>query len=176
MKVAVEIRFYQCLCKSIASFTFFLIALLFCSEVFAQNTSEQLFEHISDRLNEIDNNLINSEYDQALSKIQNLENYEKFISIKENKLNLELKKARAYYGMGDQKKAVETLLSGFDKLKLRPYSLRIDYSLELGEIFKQAKNYSKAIDYFKISLEDSKKNRDTLNLLKSYRKHKLDVL
>ncbi len=134
--------------------------------------SEQLGEHIQDKLQLIEQQIENKEYQQALSKIEQLESYKDYIAIDSNRLRVEFLKAQSFYGIKEnQEKAISLLLKGLDELKSKPqlFRLKIEYTSFLGEIFKLAKNYSKARDYYKISLKDSKSISDTINIIDSYR-------
>ena len=151
---------------------FSLVLVLFVFSNFAGYAqSESLDAQIKKKLQQIEQQIENKEYDQALAKIEQLESYKNYISIDGNRLQIELLKAKSFYGNKDeQEKATNLLLKGLDELILRPklFRLKIEYSSFLGEVFESAKNFTKARDYYKVSLNESKLILDTIAILDSY--------
>ncbi len=142
---------------------------LLLSGVFKLNgQSEQLAKHIEGKLVTINKVIAEKDYVLALSKLTDLENYEEYISVDENRLFVNLKKGEAYYNIQNEEKAMELLLEGLDDLEsLNLPQLKIKYSNYLGEIFRDSKDYTRSIDYYKKAFYTSSKVKDTLELLKS---------
>ena len=125
---------------------FFIILLCF---IFTSNTlhsqSETLLKYIQENLERIDEQLQNKEYDKVLVKVEELESYKVYISVDENRLNLNLIKAKALYGNENQEAAIKLLLNGLDELEINSnlHVLKVKYSNFIGEIFEKAKNFDK---------------------------------
>jgi len=131
--------------------------------------SETLAKHIQEDLLEIDNRILNKEYDQALLKIEQLEKYSAYISNNNNRLNLNLLKAEAYFGKEESEESINLLLTGLDQLiKQKESPLIGKYSLFLAQIFVKEKNYKKAIEYYNTLFENGLKRNDTVDVLRSY--------
>ena len=149
----------------------FIILLCF---IFNSNTlhsqSETLLKYIQDNLERIDEQLQNKEYGKALVKVELLESYKTYISVDENRLNLNLIKAKALYGNENQEVAIKLLLNGLDELEINSNLpiLKVKYSNFIGEIFEKAKNFDKALIYFNKSLEGANEINDTLEILNAY--------
>ncbi len=131
--------------------------------------TEQLESHIQEKLCDIDELIVNKEYNLALSKLTDLESYTEFISSDENRLSLNLKKAEAHYGIKDKEIAMGLLFNGLDELNnLDLKELEIDYSDYLGKIFYDSKDYKRSLNYYRQSLKIAHRIKDTLNELNSY--------
>ena len=146
-----------------------LFFLIFYSLII-QSQSNSLKIYIDEKLELIDENIVNKQYDLALNKIKELENYSSYVKIDENRLNLNLIKAKAYFGNNEQEKAINLLLNGLSEIELLPKlsNLKINYATFIGEIFLNARNFDKSLLYFKKSLNSSKTANDTINILNSY--------
>ena len=150
---------------------FFIILLCF---IFTSNTlhsqSETLLKYIQENLERIDEQLQNKEYDKVLVKVEELESYKVYISVDENRLNLNLIKAKALYGNENQEAAIKLLLNGLDELEINSnlHVLKVKYSNFIGEIFEKAKNFDKALIYFNKSLDGANEINDTLEILTAY--------
>ena len=153
---------------SLIKILFYLILFLnSISKIDAQ--SKELANHIQEKLARIDERILARDYDLALTKLEELESYTEYISVNENRLILNYKRAQAYYGNGEQEKAMSLLLKGLDEAELLNASrLRTTYTNYLGEIFEDSKDYKRALEYFKKSLVSSLRNRDTISFLDSY--------
>ena len=152
----------------------FFLVLLFCafSQFYVYGQESPLEIQIEEELQYIRQQIELKEYDEALEKIVELESDKKFIGNDSNRLQLELLKAKSFYrNKEEQEKTINILLKGLDELKLKPklFKLKIEYTTFLGKIFESAKNYAKARDYYKISLNESVLVSDTLTILDSYR-------
>ena len=153
-----RLRFYSIL--------FFLIF----NSLIIQSQSNSLKIYIDEKIQLIDENIVNEEFDLALNKIEELENYSNYVKSDENRLNLNFIKARAYFGKGEQEKAINLLLNGLSEVEQMPklLNLKVEYSTFIGEIFLNARNLDKSLLYFKKSLNSSKSANDTINILNSY--------
>ncbi len=134
--------------------------------------SEELSTHIQKEIHQIEEQIANKQYEQALSKVVQLESYTKYMALDAHRLEVALLKAKCLYGQENQEEAISLLLQGFSELKQKDKlpKLKIKYALYLGTIFNLAKNTSKAKAYYNISLKTAKLSKDTLNILKAYLK------
>jgi len=151
--------------------TFFILLLCF---IFNSNPlhsqSEILLKHIQNSLERIDVQLQEKEYAKVLVKVEELESYKAYVSVVENRLSLNLIKAKALYGNDNQEESIKLLLNGLDELEINsnlPLQ-KVKYSKFIGEIFEKANNFDKALIYFKKSLESANKINDTLEILNAY--------
>ena len=109
------------------------MAVVFNSTVL-YSQSEMLAKRIQEDIQEVDEHLLNDEYDKALLKIEQVEKYSAYISIDKNRLSLNLAKAKAYLGKGESEKSMGLLLKGLDELNTKKESiLRGQYALFLGK-------------------------------------------
>ncbi len=145
-----------------------LIFIFSCFTIYSQNESLEIT--IPEKLQQIEEQIVKQEYEEALITIELLELNKKFIVIDSNALRIALLRAKSFYGNKEQEKAIDILLKGLDKLKLKPElsKLKIQYSYFIGEVFRSAKNYAKARNYYKISLKEPELINDTITILKSY--------
>ena len=152
-------------------FNFFLVLIAFVfNSAVLYSQSEMLAKRIQEDIQEVDERLLNDEYDKALLKIEQIEKYSAYISIDKNRLSLNLAKAKAYLGKGESEKSMSLLLKGLDELNTEKESiLRGQYALFLGETFKSAQDFNKANKYFNILLDNGLIRNDTVNILDSYR-------
>ncbi len=150
------------------SFFLVLIAFVFNSAVL-YSQSEMLAKRIQEDLQEVDERLLNEEYDKALLKIEQVEKYSAYISIDKNRLNLNLAKAKAYLGKEESEKSINILLRGLDELNSKEESLlRGQYAMFLAKTFGSTKDYNKAIKYYNILLDNGLIRNDTIDILQSY--------
>ena len=162
---------------------FFLVFIvLVLNSVVLHAQSEMLAKRIQEDLQEVDKRILNKEYDKALIKIEQLEKYSAYISIDENRLNLNLAKAKVYLGKEESEKSINILLRGLDELNSKEESiLRGQYASFLARTFGSAKDYNKAIKYYNILLVNGLIRNDTTDILQSYLSigsnyHRLQVL
>ena len=145
------------------------LLLIFNSINFAFGQSKELTDHIREKLVSIDERIAAKDYNLALTKLEDLESYSNFISVKRNRLMVDLKRAKAYYGNNEQEKAMNLLLNGLDQLEsLNFLKLKTDYTSYVGELFLSSKDYNRSLEYYKRSLISSNKIKDTIGILSSY--------
>ncbi len=167
--------------RRVKNIVFVLLTVLSLS-VNSQEESTDI--EIEKKIQQIERQIENKAYDQVLVNIGNLESDSKNVLSKKNKLRLNLANAQAYYGIDEQEKAIKLLLNGIGELKFKTNftSLRIRYLSFTGEVFSKAKNYARAMYYYKEALEKSIIIKDTANILEAnskigllfYRKENLD--
>jgi len=145
---------------------FFLLIVVYSFIGYGQ--SEQLSNKIAEQLETINDHIDLKEYTQAMLKLEALEKYDEYIKKDENRLLINLEKAKIYYGDSQEKVAIELLLGGLDELEfINAPQLKIDYLNYLGNIFLLAKNFNESRDYYRTSLKDSYLRLDTINMLES---------
>jgi len=145
-----------------------LIAIVLNSVVLHAQ-SEMLAKHIQEGLQEVDNSILNNEYDKALLKIEQLEKYSAYISIDTNRLSLNLSKAKAYLGKEESEKGLNILLKGLNELDIKKESKLLgDYASFLAITFKTTKDYNKANKYYTMLLANGLIRNDTVDVLTSY--------
>ena len=133
----------------------------------AQNISNRQ-NYIENKLLKIDSLIAEKQYDEAITLISNVEFTFKLKETDQEKLAFDYRYAQILYENGEEEKALEKFLKGFEKLKKTPESyLYIDYINFLAKIFANSRNFDKAIFYNKIALENTYYNKDTLNQIKS---------
>ncbi|MDJ0646592.1 MAG: tetratricopeptide repeat protein [Flavobacteriaceae bacterium] len=145
--------------------------LLFKSVLtFSQKVSLELSSHIEIKLNSIDSLIDNKNFNLALSKIKDLESYSNFISKNENKYHLDLRKAKVLYGLENKEESIDLLLTNLDRIVVKEELLdhKIEYLSFIGDISREAKDYSNSNDYFTECLYTSFTLSDTTNILNSY--------
>ena len=137
---------------------FLLLVLFTCNYITVYSQREPLENHIQEKFEKIDRLLKNNEYDQALIKIEELESYKNYFTVEKNRLTLNLKKAKIFYGINKQKEATQILLKGLDQIGLssKHINLKIEYEKFAGQIFKEANDLEKSLLYFKKSFYYSK--------------------
>jgi len=148
--------------------TFFILLLCFIfNSTPLHSQSDILLKHIQSSLEKIDVQFQNKEYDKVLVKVEELESYKAYVSVVENRLSLNLIKAKALYGNNNQEESIKLLLNGLDELEINSnlQLLKVKYSNFIGEIFEKEKNFDKALIYFKKSLESANRINDTLEIL-----------
>ncbi|MDH5414005.1 MAG: tetratricopeptide repeat protein [Flavobacteriaceae bacterium] len=148
----------------------FILFFLFANGFTIYSQSETLKIYIEEKLQLIENDLETKQYDLALSKIEELENYSDYLKDDRNRLNLSYIKAKALYGNQEQELAINLLLQGLDKLENMTalISLKIEYAMYLGKVLESANNFSKARSYYRIGLVNAESRLDTVNILNSY--------
>ncbi len=159
-----------CMNKFHLTLKFYFFILLYLSSfnvIFGQSAT--LTKDVDNILKISDSLIIVQEYDVALSRLERFESNRDAILNNENKLLIGLKKAQLYYSLNEEEKAMSLLLKNLDELKLLDLpELKISYSNYLGEIFRNSKDYSRSIDYYKMSFSFAKEMSDSLKILKSY--------
>jgi signal transduction histidine kinase len=152
-----------------------LIKILFYLILFLNSVSKidaqsiRLTKHIEEKLIDIDELIANKNYNLALSKLTDLESYKDYITSNENRLDINLKRAQAFYGNDEEETAMGLLLNGLDELEsLKLSKLKTSYTKYLGEIFWDSKDYKRSLEYNRKSLISSYEINDTINILDSY--------
>ncbi len=142
----------------------FFVLLLFFTKEFSP-----IFSQTDGRFSQIEELLEQQNYTGALAEARKEEvNYNyKTNTTAYHQLNL--LKATALHGLDSVERAVDILLDKFDILSVnREFTqYATQYSLLLGTIFSEADNYKKSIDYYRIALQKSMFDKDTVNILKS---------
>jgi len=116
-------------------------------------------------LKEVEINLENKEYDLVLSNIEKLESNPDYLKSNRNKLNFI--KAKLLYETNQHEESLNLLLKGFSELanNTSQKPLYIEYAKYLGQVFNEAQNYNKSIDYYKEVLTNALILKDTANIL-----------
>jgi len=134
---------------------------------FAQNVSTE--KSFQDDLVSIERNIELNDYDKAFEQINKLEANSNFVAVEENRLNLDLKKAKIYFGRKEQGKAMNILLTNLNKLGEKKENVYFKkYVNYLGNIFKENKNYERAHHYYHRGLDRNLEVEDSLGIIKSY--------
>jgi len=134
----------------------------------AQNNN-QIPSSLKSKLASIDDSIRAKKYAIAKIMLLRLTKEKKQTDNKLVILAVNLRKAKLLYKKGNQKEAMKLLLDGTDLLnKLQQPFLQAKYSTYLGRIFEAAKNYPKAIEYYKKSVDLSLQLKDTLIILRTY--------
>ena len=121
----------------------------------AQNISNRQ-NYIENKLLKIDSLIAEKQYDEAITLISNVEFTFKLKETDQEKLAFDYRYAQILYENGEEEKALEKFLKGFEKLKKTPESyLYIDYINFLAKIFANSRNFDKAIFYNKVPLENT---------------------
>lgn len=142
----------------------FLITTL---SILAQDNNKQSV-YINSKLHKIDSLIGINEYEVAEEIIANTKNTFSFRNNSEEKLALEFRTLKILYAKGQKEKALELLLSGFEKLKTKKnLSIYIEYANFLAKIFANSQNFDKGIFYNRIALKSAKQLNDTVNITKS---------
>ena len=145
-----------------------LLYVFSCFTTYSQN--ESLEATIPEKLLQIEQQIVEQEYEETLITIAQLASIKDYIKIDKNRLDLDYKKAQCYNGLDKHTEAINILLKGLDELSLKPVlsAQKIKYAFYIGKNFRSAKNYDKARTYYKISLNESNLALDTINMLESY--------
>ncbi|RLD63570.1 MAG: histidine kinase [Bacteroidetes bacterium] len=150
--------------KFLFSFFFFLLLGIFTHAQDQTNKSA----YINKKLHNIDSLIKENQFEQAESLIQSTQNTFTFRANDEEQLAFDFRAAMILYEKGDEERALNSLLIGFEKLKSIPFSpLNIEYANYLAKIFFNSQNFDKAISYNKIALKKAKLLKDTVNITKS---------
>ena len=146
---------------------FYLISIFFLAN--SQEISKELSLHINEKLISIDSLLESKEYNLALTKVKDLESYSNYISNKGNRLDLELKKAKALFGNAKQEEAMDLLLKGLNELNLIDYpKLKNKYLDFIAKTFWRSKNYNRSFYYYNLLFKNASIMNDTANILNAY--------
>lgn len=127
---------------------------------FSQNDTPFLI-----KLKEIDEKVDHRNYDAAkilLKKVQ-LNNNE--LSIEE-KYALDLRVAKVQHYADDNNSLINHILANLDEInKMETTNLQYDYLTFIGQVFKGAKNFKKAIFFNKQALLNAEKRQDTVDII-----------
>ena len=133
----------------------------------AQNKTKRDI-YIQNKLIKIDSLIRVNQYEKALTLINNTQNTFSFKSNSKQKLNFEYRYALILNETGEQERALEMILKGFESLKSKPNSqLYVTYSNILAKIFANSLNFDKAIYYNNIALKNAKSIKDTTNTIRT---------
>ena len=127
--------------------------------------SKQLSKHIEEKLEVIDELIINEDYNLALSKLTDLESYKEYMSSDENRLAIDFKKAEAHYGNNEHSKAMNILLNNLNRINKNEGKFYGRYTNYLGDIFTNEKNYERAVYYYKLGLGYFSYVSDSINVI-----------
>ena len=118
----------------------------------------------------IETSIENKEYELVLNNIEKLETDSNYLKFDKNRLSLNLLKAKFLYETNQHEESINLLLKGYSELandtSLKP--LYIKYGKYLGQIFNEAKNYDKSINYYNEVLANSLALKDTVDILDAY--------
>lgn len=146
---------------------FFVILIFLGTSAYAQEQNTQ-DAYIQKKLNHIDSLIAEKQYEKAETVIKNTKNTFSFRNNIEDKLAIDFRESQILYEKGKEEEALRGFLIGLDKLKSKNDSdLYIKYANFLAKIFANSQNFDKAIYYNKFSYFKSKKNKDTINIIKS---------
>lgn len=149
---------------------FFFVLILFSNAfIHSQQVTYELRKSLDNKLKTVDKHIEDRHYNLALDKLESIEKYKNYAAITENRLEIGLKKANIYFNLREDQKAISVLLGHLGEIDKnvnnRYYCKYNDY---LGNVFKEAKEYKRSRFYYNLSLENSKKKKDSLNIVKSY--------
>lgn len=147
----------------------FLLVINGLPSVYSQ--TEAFDKYILNKIEAIDVNIEEKQYDIALEKIEELEKYKSYIEKDVNRLDIQLRKAKVLFETDEEEQALDLLLNGLnDAETLNVIKSKIEYSQYLGDIFNSDYNFPKSDYYYKRALLYSITEKDTFNSLNSYLK------
>lgn len=152
------------------TFFFVLMLFLFSNTLFGQQVSYDLRKHLDDRLEAVDKHIEAKHYNLALDKLEAIEStYKNYAAIPKNKLEIGFKKAKIYFAKREDQKAIGVLLGNLGEIDKKTNNYYYcKYNNYLGNVFKEIKEYKRAKFYYNLSLENSLKKKDSLNIVRSY--------
>ena len=142
-----------------------IVALIFINAtfLFSQNNS-----NIDSLITVINTNIEFEAYTDAEKLLDQLKKQTSY-RIDSIKLKIDYSEAILFKSQGKDDLALEVLLKGLSIVKNDKSSKFIaDYAYEIGEGFSKRKNYSKALVYFRLLMENSKLRNDSLQMSKGY--------
>jgi len=120
---------------------------------------------ILNKLKEIDEKIDRRDYDDAkflLKKVE-LSNYK--LTLLE-KYALDLRVAKVQHYADDNNSLINHILANLDEInKMETTNLQYDYLTFIGQVFKGAKNFKKAIIFNKQALLNAEKRKDTVDII-----------
>ncbi len=141
-----------------------LLGFSFCTQ---SQSAQDIY--IENKLHRIDSLVLLKQYDKAITIINNTQNTFTFKSTDEKQLEFDYRYARILYESGQENKALEKFLIGFEKLNSKHGSLLyINFANYLAKMFARSKNFNKAFYYTNLALGASLKIKDSVYIVKSY--------
>ncbi|MEM9685682.1 MAG: hypothetical protein AAF934_02030 [Bacteroidota bacterium] len=125
---------------------------------------------VSERLEEIARKIDDRNYDEVKLLLKEIEGDISKWRI-EDRFALDLSRVKIRYYVDYDEESIELLLTNLEKLRtMDTPRLYYEYTTFIGEVFKNTKNFKKAIVYYKQALLDAEKRNDTLAVIFSYLK------
>lgn len=143
----------------------FIVVLIFFNATFLFS---QTAYNIDSLITIINSNIEFEEYTEAHKRIDLLKKRPSY-RIDSIKLKVDYSEAILFKSQGKDDLALVVLLNGLSIVKNDISSKFIaDYAYEIGSGFSESKNYSKALIYFRLLMENSKLRNDSLQMSKGY--------
>ena len=122
---------------------------------------------VSEQLNEIDRRVDSRDYDGAKLLLKEMEESISELRV-EDKFALDLSIAKIQYYVNYDEGSIDILLTNLEKLRaMNTPQLYYKYTTFIGQVFKNAKNFKKAITYYRQALLNAKRRNDTLAVIYS---------
>ena len=146
--------------------TILFLFFSFWGTLLKAQTLSKRSSYLKDKIDVIDSLINNKSYDEALTILRNVDNTFTLKDGDKEKLELEYRHARILYENGDEEKALNILLKGYENLKNNHYpDLKILYLNDISKIFATSKNFDKALYYNRIAYREASLRNDTVNML-----------
>ncbi|MCF6212767.1 MAG: tetratricopeptide repeat protein [Flavobacteriaceae bacterium] len=118
------------------------------------------------KLARLDSLIDNKDYTTAEALLSQLK-LAKDYTVANNRLAITLREAKVLYGTKNPEKALNLLLQNFNKIKAGK-GIKSLYANQIGRFFYAAKNYPKAVAYYKMALNNIPNNKDITRVLRYY--------
>lgn len=120
---------------------------------------------VSERLEEIARKIDDRNYDEAKLLLKEIEGDISKWRI-EDRFALDLSKVKIRYYVDYDEESIALLLTNLEKLRtMNTPRLYYEYTTFIGQVFKNTKNFKKAVVYYKQALLDAEKRNDTLAVI-----------
>ena len=120
---------------------------------------------VSEQLEEIARKIDDRNYDEAKLLLKEIEGDVSKWRI-EDRFALDLSKVKIRYYVDYDEERIDLLLTNLEKLRtMNTPQLYYEYTTFIGQVFKNTKNFKKAIVYYKQALLDAEKRKDTLAVI-----------
>lgn len=144
-------------------FTLLLTSLFASVFLFGQNNTQNGI--ILERLSEIDRKINSRDYDNARLLVKEIEKGVSALSI-EDKFAIDLRVAKIQYYANYDEGSIDLLLANMEKLHaMNTLRLYYEYNIFIGQVFKSAKNFEKAVAYYRQAVLNAEKRNDTLDII-----------
>ena len=142
----------------------FGLILFNCFAIYSQ--AELSEEQIQAKLLHIEEQITAKKYDEAWDDIQVLESTKSFPFLEQNKLRINLAKAKVFYSKGEKDRSMDILLKNFSIVSTdyKEKKLYKSYTEFLGVIFFRTKNYERALYYYRLTKANALIRNDSLDL------------